>query len=148
MDKKFKLLIVFLIVTSTQSIGQHLDLDYVKNWLNKSNTEYAPELVQIFYINKEYYELNDVSDFNQTLQNIEIADINYIDYSPIKGCNYSPGKGIISIVTKSKKNQDEIKELIKVSTKVYDKEKSMVIVLNNKIQETTCLLYTSPSPRD
>lgn len=134
MSKKIKFLILFLITISTQSIGQNLDLDYVTDWLNRSNDEYTPELVQIFYINRDYYELNDTSDFTQTLEDIKIADINYIDYSHIKGCNYSPGQGIISIVTKSEKTQEEIKEYIELGIKIYDTKQPMVIALNNEIK--------------
>jgi hypothetical protein len=134
MNKKFSVLIIFLVFGFTQSIGQNLDLDYVKDWLNKSNAEFAPELVRVFFVNGEYNELNDDSEFNQTLKNIKIADVNSITYSSMNSCGYSAGKGEIYILSKSKRNTEEIQDFIDFGKEIYDVEKPMVIVVNNELK--------------
>jgi len=119
-----------------KSIGQNLDLNYVKDWLKKSNAEYTPELVRDFFINGEYYTLDKVSEFNQILKKINVADINSISYSSINSCGYSSGNGEIYIITKSRKTQAEIREFIKLGTEIYDDEKPMVIVVNNELRKS------------
>ncbi|EDM45096.1 hypothetical protein SCB49_03209 [unidentified eubacterium SCB49] len=132
MNKKFSILILLFVFGLTQSIGQNLDLDYIKEWLNQSDTQYRPELVRDFFINGEYYELDNVSEFNQMLKKINIADINSITYSSVNSCGYSSGKGEIYVLAKSEKNQAEIKELIEIGTEIYDNEKPMIIIVDNK----------------
>ncbi|AUC75660.1 hypothetical protein [Olleya sp. Bg11-27] len=132
MNKKISILILFIVFGFSKSIGQNLDLNYVKNWLNESNAEYTPELVRDFFINGEYYELDNVSEFNQMLEKINIVDINSITYSSVNSCGYSSGKGEIYVLTKSEKTQAKIKELIEIGTEIYDNEEPMIIVLNNK----------------
>jgi len=134
MKNKLSLLIVYVVFGFTQSIGQNLDLDYIKNWLIYSNAEYTPELVRDFFINGEYNGLDDVSEFNKRLKKIKIADINSISYSSVNTCGYSSGKGEIYILSKTKRTQAEIAQLIKFGTEIYNDKKPMILVVNNSIQ--------------
>ena len=135
MNKKFSILILFLIFGFIQSIGQNLDLDYVKEWLIKSNSNYAPELVQVFFINGEYNELDNTSDFDQILKMVKIDDINSITYSSVNTCGYGSGNGEIYILTKSERTQAQIKEFIEFGTEIYDDENPMILVVNNKMRK-------------
>lgn len=134
MKNRISLVIIFVVFGFTQSIGQNLDLDYVKNWLIYSNAEYKPELVRDFFINGEYNKLDNASEFNKGLKKIKIADINSISYSSVNTCDYSSGKGEIYILSKTKRTQADIKQLIKFGTEIYDDEKPMILVVNNSIQ--------------
>lgn len=133
MNKRVSLLVLFIILGFTRSIGQNLDLDYVNNWLKKSNTEYKPELVRDFFINGSYQKLNSIDQFNQILKKIKTEDVNSITFSAINSCGYNSGKGEIFILTKTEKTQAEIKELIAFGTEIYDIQNPMILVVDNKI---------------
>ncbi|AXO78940.1 hypothetical protein DZC78_00570 [Olleya aquimaris] len=134
MKQNILLFIIIFAFGLTKSIGQSLNLEYINNWLVKCEPTNEYELVKAFFINGEYVEMENSSEFNERIKKIEISDLNYITYSPINQDNYSPGKGEIYINTKKQKSISEIKELIEIVNSSLNSGKPKVIVMDNKLQ--------------
>jgi hypothetical protein len=134
MNKKTRILILFILSGLTKSIGQNLNVDYVARWLKACNETYEPSLVSVYFIDGEYERFDNSAEANSRLHSIKIAHISYITHFPYLSCNYEPGKGPLFIRTKSKRNSTEIKELIEFANSLIE-DKPRVLVLNNEIQQ-------------